>query len=46
MASSQPDTCLPSSLASYKINSLPATAYYIPDFITEDEERTILDKVC
>lgn len=46
MASSQPNISLPSSLASCKIDGLPATAYYIPDFITEDEERTILDKVC
>lgn len=46
MASTHPDIRLPSNLASCKISILPATSYYIPDFITEDEERIILDKVC
>ncbi|POS75795.1 calpain [Diaporthe helianthi] len=36
---------LPSSLAQAKIPLLPATAYYIADFITEEEERLILDKI-
>lgn len=39
------DMALPSSLAQAKIASLPSTAYYIPNFISEDEERFILDKV-
>lgn len=36
---------LPSSLAQARIPRLPATAYYIADFISEEEERLILDKV-
>lgn len=39
------DARLPSSLDAAKITSLPATAYYLPDFISEEEERMILDKV-
>lgn len=37
---------LPSSLAEAKIASLPSTAYYVPNFISADEERAILDRVC
>ena len=37
--------CLPSSLEQAKVQSLPSSAYYIADFITEDEERAILDKI-
>ncbi|KAH8749913.1 Alkbh6 protein [Diaporthe sp. PMI_573] len=36
---------LPSSLAQARIPRLPATAYYIADFISEEEERLILDKI-
>ena len=36
---------LPTSLEEARIKSLPSIAYYIPDFISEDEERLILDKV-
>lgn len=36
---------LPPSLEPAKIASLPPTAYYIPNFITEDEEQMILGKV-
>lgn len=36
---------LPSTLEPARIACLPATAYYIPNFISEDEERLILDKV-
>lgn len=36
----------PSSLEHVRITSLPQTAYYIPNFITEEEEQIILDKVC
>lgn len=39
------DTWLPSSLEAAKIPSLPPTAYYLPNFISEQEERLILDKV-
>lgn len=39
------DARLPSSLDAAKITSLPATAYYLPNFISEEEERMILDKV-
>jgi alkylated DNA repair protein alkB family protein 6 len=37
---------LPPSLHHARINTLPETAYYIPNFITEQEEQNILDKVC
>jgi alkylated DNA repair protein alkB family protein 6 len=36
---------LPSSLEHARITTLPQTAYYIPNFITEEEEQMILDKV-
>ena len=36
---------LPTSLEHARIASLPPSAYYIPDFISEEEERHILDKV-
>ncbi|KAM0210439.1 hypothetical protein ACHAPQ_005125 [Fusarium lateritium] len=36
---------LPSSLEHARIATLPQTAYYIPNFITEEEEQTILDKI-
>ncbi|UKZ63420.1 uncharacterized protein TrAtP1_004649 [Trichoderma atroviride] len=36
---------LPLSLDAAKITSLPATAYYLPNFISEEEERMILDKI-
>jgi alkylated DNA repair protein alkB family protein 6 len=29
-----------------RITTLPQTAYYIPNFITEEEEQMILGKVC
>jgi alkylated DNA repair protein alkB family protein 6 len=40
------DVLLPPSLEHARINTLPQTAYYIPNFITEQEEQNILDKVC
>lgn len=40
------DFSLPPSLDRARITTLPQTAYYIPDFISEEEERMILDKVC
>lgn len=36
---------LPTALDHARICSLPSTAYYIPDFISVEEERQILDKV-
>lgn len=36
---------LPSSLGENRIPTLPPTAYYIADFISEEEERAILQKV-
>ncbi|RFN52198.1 alkylated dna repair protein alkb like 6 [Fusarium flagelliforme] len=36
---------LPSSLEHARITSLPQAAYYIPNFITEEEEKIILDKI-
>ncbi|GFP52226.1 alpha-ketoglutarate-dependent dioxygenase alkB homolog 6 [Trichoderma asperellum] len=38
------DARLPSSLEAAKITSLPPTSYYVPNFISEEEERVILDK--
>lgn len=47
MASAAPldGVSLPSVLEQAKIACLPATAYYIPDFIGEQEEEILLDKV-
>jgi alkylated DNA repair protein alkB family protein 6 len=47
MASAAPldGVSLPSVLERAKIACLPSTAYYIPDFIGEQEEKIILDKV-
>ncbi|EHK16663.1 uncharacterized protein TRIVIDRAFT_195562 [Trichoderma virens Gv29-8] len=39
------DAWLPSSLEAARIPSLPSTAYYVPNFISEEEERLILDKI-
>lgn len=36
---------LPSSLDRVKISRLPATAYYIANFISEEEERFFLEKI-
>ncbi|KAF0641980.1 hypothetical protein FPSE5266_20151 [Fusarium pseudograminearum] len=36
---------LPESLHHARITSLPQTAYYIPNFISEEEEQMILDKI-
>jgi alkylated DNA repair protein alkB family protein 6 len=36
---------LPQFLDLARISSLPDSAYYIADFLSEDEERLILDKV-
>lgn len=45
MAAGTGDARLPLSLEAAKITSLPATSYYLPNFISEEEERVILDKV-
>lgn len=39
------DYCLPKSLQEVLIPSLPASGYYIPNFITEIEEAYLLKKV-
>ncbi|KAI1335490.1 hypothetical protein F5Y15DRAFT_245266 [Xylariaceae sp. FL0016] len=36
---------LPESLAQARISTLPSSAFYIPDFISKEEETLILDKV-
>lgn len=36
---------LPRSLEASRIHALPPAAYYIPDFISEEEEAAILHKV-
>jgi alkylated DNA repair protein alkB family protein 6 len=36
---------LPASLEACRINALPPAAYYIADFISEEEEEAILHKV-
>ncbi|EGX97130.1 Alkbh6 protein [Cordyceps militaris CM01] len=42
---STPGVALPASLEAARIDGLPASAYYIPNFISVDEEQLILDKV-
>ena len=39
------DVALPKTLDEARIATLPSAAYYIPNFISEAEERHILDKV-
>lgn len=38
-------TTIPASLEDVKLKGLPNSAYYISEFITEEEERYILGKV-
>ncbi|KFA77990.1 hypothetical protein S40288_05244 [Stachybotrys chartarum IBT 40288] len=40
-----PNTKLPDALEQAKITSLPETAYYIPNFISLEEEKALLDKI-
>ena len=40
-----PSVSLPTSLEQAKISKLPSCAYYIPNFISGDEETVLLDKV-
>ncbi|PNY26947.1 Alpha-ketoglutarate-dependent dioxygenase alkB-like protein 6 [Tolypocladium capitatum] len=39
------DASLPPSLEHARVQGLPSAAYYIPDFISNDEERLILSKI-
>ncbi|KAI4869493.1 hypothetical protein F4820DRAFT_444091 [Hypoxylon rubiginosum] len=39
------DLVLPDSLDQVRISGLPSAAYYISDFITEEEEQSILEKI-
>ena len=45
MAGSSASLSLPDSLENVRIEALPPAAYYIADFITEEEEAAILHKV-
>lgn len=45
MDTSPSGTHLPQSLEATRITALPPAAYYIADFITEEEEEVILQKV-
>jgi hypothetical protein len=36
---------LPTCLEGVKVNSMPSSAYYIADFISQSEEEAILQKV-
>lgn len=36
---------LPESLEDCRLKDLPSIAFYIPDFISEEEEQAILQKV-
>lgn len=38
-------TTFPESLEHVRIEALPSSAFYIADFITEEEERFLLEKV-
>lgn len=40
-----PGVCLPPSLEQAKVQLLPSSAYYISEFISEEEERLILHKI-
>lgn len=40
-----PNTKLPYALEQAKITNLPETAYYIPNFISLEEEKALLEKV-
>ncbi|KAI1460745.1 hypothetical protein F4805DRAFT_478515 [Annulohypoxylon moriforme] len=45
MDSTSTNLTLPESLEQVRITNLPSAAYYISDFITQDEEATILEKI-
>ncbi|KAK8049293.1 calpain [Apiospora phragmitis] len=42
---SAPNFSLPASLDDARIRGMPLAAYYIPNFLSADEERAILDKI-
>ncbi|EAS32901.3 Alkbh6 protein [Coccidioides immitis RS] len=44
-SSQQKTVQMANDLAQYRIKSLPETAYYIPEFISEDEEDRLLNKI-
>jgi hypothetical protein len=47
MESSIPQlTSMPAPLEAVRIKGLPDSAFYVSDFITEEEERALLNKVC
>ncbi|EJP65157.1 Alpha-ketoglutarate-dependent dioxygenase alkB 6 [Beauveria bassiana] len=45
VAPSNPGVTLPANLEATRIESIPSTAYYIPNFISIEEEQLILDKI-
>ncbi|KAI2469224.1 hypothetical protein F4781DRAFT_233808 [Annulohypoxylon bovei var. microspora] len=45
MDSTSTNSTLPETLEQVQIPNLPPAAYYISDFITQDEEETILEKI-
>lgn len=45
MDSTSTNLTLPESLEQVRIAGLPPAAYYISDFITQDEEEAILEKI-
>jgi hypothetical protein len=38
-------TVIPGYLEDYKVKCLPASAFYIADFLTREEEQFLLEKV-
>ena len=36
---------VPASLEDAKVRNLPNTAYYLPEFITKDEEDILIERV-
>lgn len=42
----QQDFQLPPSLEHARIADLPESAFYLPNFISKDEEQVLLSKVC
>ncbi|KAM3453500.1 hypothetical protein MY3296_003731 [Beauveria thailandica] len=45
VAPSNPGVTLPANLEAARIEGIPSTAYYIPNFISIEEEQLILDKI-
>jgi alkylated DNA repair protein alkB family protein 6 len=42
---SSPSFVLPAFLEESRVQSLPASAFYIPNFINEEEEKILLDRI-